>query len=597
MAQRPANTYVSQVFNFGVDKKIPLGFVNVVFNKNGTMAGYMNNGKFYALGEKLPETKSKEDVKKRYSGSIAERIAEAEKEVEESRKAAEFADKKSRDEMGQKEATARGDIYDNYANSLKPQINEYEFKLDFYARKIALGDKLSIIEENEIKDISKKYASIKKAYNEARFDALDMYYGKKETAETPTGKKIAQGKVEIPKTTTAETPAATPATTPVATPVATGADKGKSATATPPAAGTPVKTGSGDKGNIKVADNIPLDTQTFESTFTTGGVPAGYVPSEEAGAKRVTTAGDIAERYGLSEALFKNIPSLKAIFEDYVNPKKKMTDDEFIRRIRNDVWYKKNSAGIKQRFVQYYNYRDLQESGQETGTTQYEQDIESIVRSLEKRAVEIGSAAANDPIALRKAAENLYLTNKEDDTTYIDDFLASAIKPIAGMIGGRVTEGYSGAALQNYNALVKAARDNGFQVSDILPGGTNEQQVIQGIASGKIDINRVIADARKLAAQGQPQYVRDLLAQGYNLAQVFQPYRQTMATVLEIGDADQIDLNDPLLRSAITDKGDMNLYDFKKALRQDSRWQYTEQAKSDVSTAALNVLRDFGFQG
>jgi hypothetical protein len=383
----------------------------------------------------------------------------------------------------------------------------------------------------------------------------------------------------------------------VTPPPAAGADKGKTTGNTPPPSGTPGKTGSGDKGNIKIEDKIPLDTQTFESTFTTGGVPAGYVPSEEAGAKRVTTAGDIAERYGLSEALFKNIPSLKAIFEDYVNPKKKMTDDEFIRRIRNDVWYKKNSAGIKQRFVQYYNYRDLQESGQETGTTQYEQDIESIVRSLEKRAVEIGSAAANDPIALRKAAENLYLTNKEDDTTYIDDFLASAIKPIAGMIGGRVTEGYSGAALQNYNALVKAARDNGFQVSDILPGGTNEQQVIQGIASGKIDINRVIADARKLAAQGQPQYVRDLLAQGYNLAQVFQPYRQTMATVLEIGDADQIDLNDPLLRSAITDKGDMNLYDFKKALRQDNRWQYTEQAKSDVSTAALNVLRDFGFQG
>ena len=104
-------------------------------------------------------------------------------------------------------------------------------------------------------------------------------------------------------------------------------------------------------------------------------------------------------------------------------------------------------------------------------------------------------------------------------------------------------------------------------------------------------------DARKLAAQGQPQYVRDLLSQGFNLSQVFKPYRQTMANILEIGDPDQIDLNDPLLRSAITDKGDMNLYDFKKALRQDNRWQYTAQAKSDVSTAALGVLRDFGFQG
>ena len=165
------------------------------------------------------------------------------------------------------------------------------------------------------------------------------------------------------------------------------------------------------------------------------------------------------------------------------------------------------------------------------------------------------------------------------------------------MIGGKVTEGYSGAALQNYNALLKAARDNGFKISDIIPGGANEQQVLQGIASGKIDINRIAADARKLAAQGQPQYVRDLLAQGYNLDQIFKPYRQTMAAVLEIGDPDQIDLNDPLLRSAITDKGDMNLYDFKKALRQDNRWQYTEQAKADVSNAAFKVLRDFGFQG
>jgi hypothetical protein len=274
-----------------------------------------------------------------------------------------------------------------------------------------------------------------------------------------------------------------------------------------------------------------------------------------------------------------------------------MTDAEFVRRINDDIWYKKNSKGIKQRFVQYYNYRDLQESGQADGSTQYEQDIEKITRSLKKRAVEIGSAAANDPTALRQAAENLYLTNKETDTTYIDDFLASSIKTVAGMIGGKVTEGYSGAALQNYNALVKAARDNGFQVSDILPGGANEQQVLQGIASGNIDIKRVVAEALKLAAQGQPQYVRDLLAQGYNLSQIFQPYRQTMATVLELPDADQIDLNDPLLRTAITDKGDMNLYDFKKALRQDNRWQYTEQAKADVSNAALQVLRDFGFQG
>jgi hypothetical protein len=224
-------------------------------------------------------------------------------------------------------------------------------------------------------------------------------------------------------------------------------------------------------------------------------------------------------------------------------------------------------------------------------------EIAKIEAKLKKRAVEIGSAAANDPAALRQAAENLYITNRSEDEAFITDFLAASVKTMAGMIGGKVTQGYSGEALANYDKLVEAARDNGFQVSDILPGATTEQQVIQGIISGNIDVNRVIADARKLAAQGQPEYVRDLLSQGYTLKQVFAPYRQVMANVLEIGDANQIDLNDPLLRSAITEKGDMNLYDFKKALRADSRWQYTEQARQDVSTAALQVLRDFGFQG
>jgi len=299
--------------------------------------------------------------------------------------------------------------------------------------------------------------------------------------------------------------------------------------------------------------------------------------------------------FALSETLFKNIPSLNALLKRYVN--EKWTPDKLRKAIRDDVWYKQNSAEIKARYVQYYNYRDMQASGQAQGTTDYEMQIEKIVASLTKRAATIGSAAASDPAALRKAAENLYITNRSEDQSFIDDFLAASIRTVGGMIGGKGTEGYSGQALTNYKELLRTARSNGFQISDIIPGGANEQQVLQGIASGKLDINRIIQDARKLAAQGQPQYVRDLLAQGYNLDQVFKPYRQTMAAVLEIDDPDSIDLNDPLLRSAISDKGDMNVYDFKKALRKDNRWQYTEQARKDVSSATLDILRDFGFQG
>ena len=67
MATRPSNTYVSQVFNFGVDKNLPLGFVDVVYNKNGSMAGFISNGKFYEPGENIAKSKTEEEPRKQYS--------------------------------------------------------------------------------------------------------------------------------------------------------------------------------------------------------------------------------------------------------------------------------------------------------------------------------------------------------------------------------------------------------------------------------------------------------------------------------------------------------------------------------------------------
>jgi hypothetical protein len=381
---------------------------------------------------------------------------------------------------------------------------------------------------------------------------------------------------------------------------------------------------TGEYNNRKYKDGIEVLTPTtpsgqtlVTSTQTPAQTPAQTPPSAGAGAGAGASAGAGAgtgvkektaaeletealnvaagQDFALPETLFKNIPSLNTLLKKYVD--EKWTPDKLRKAIRDDLWFKQNSAEIKARYVQYYNYQDLLKSGQAKGSTDYEMQIAKIEANLKKRATEIGSAAASDPTALRKAAENLYITNRSEDTSFIDSFLAASIRPIAGTIGGKTTEGYSGQALSNYNLLVQAARDNGFQMSDIIPGGASEQQVLQGIAAGTIDVNRIIADSRKLAAQGQPQYVRDLLSQGYNLNQVYAPYRQTMATILDIRDPNQIDLNDPTLRAAITDKGDMNIYDFKKLLRRDDRWQYTEQAKEDVSTAALDVLRDFGFQG
>lgn len=348
-------------------------------------------------------------------------------------------------------------------------------------------------------------------------------------------------------------------------------------TPTTPTSGTPPKGGTGGtggKGGAGGGKTTPplTDAQQREEAL---GVVAG-------------------EDFDLPETIFNNVPSLKRILDRYV--KEDWTPDKLRKEIRNDIWFRQNSAAIKDRYVQLFNYRDLVSKGQAQGTTKYEQDIATLERQIADKARAMGSGIASDPAALRKAAENMYITNVGIDDAMTTDFIAAAIRPIGSTIGGKATEGYSGQALKDYQAIQDVARANGFSIKDIVPGGQSEQQVLQGIATGKIDPNRLAQDARKLAAQGQPQYVRDLLGQGYNLDQVFAPYRQTMANLLEIN-ADQIDLNDPTLRTAITDKGDMNVYDFKRTLKADKRWQYTENAKQEVSDAAFKVLRDFGFQG
>ena len=507
-------------------------------------------------------------------------IADAKKAQEASRIAAQKAQAQAAKDKIDAEVQARSKNQIDYANTLKPRLEQYESQLAIWARKIARGDKLSTVEQKEFDRLVKEYNSVNKAVDAALKKSNDILVeARKKVAAKPN--------VTVPNQPGPTGPAAT-APTSTTTPRPSTGTTGGGATGDGTTGGN---TGGTTGKEVPSGFNVGTFRKADEASMgQTDGVVSG--DREATALESAATAADLT----IPQTLFKNIPSLNAILKKYVNTPG-MTETAFLKLVRDDVWYKQNSKTIRDRYVQYYNYRDLQASGQAQGTTAYEIEIAKIEASLKKRAVEIGSAAASDPAALRKAAENLYITNRNDDESFITDFLAASVKPTAGMIGGKVTEGYSGEALTNYDKLVEAARDNGFQVSDILPGAATEQQVIQGIISGKIDVNRVIADARKLASQGQPQYVRDLLSQGYTLKQVFAPYRQVMANVLEIGDPGQIDLNDPLLRSAITDKGDMNLYDFRKALRQDNRWQYTAQAKEDVSTAALQVLRDFGFQG
>lgn len=61
---RPENTRTVNIFNYGVDKRFPLGFVDVVIdNETGLYVGFMQNDNFYPLGANPVEYDKAETIK------------------------------------------------------------------------------------------------------------------------------------------------------------------------------------------------------------------------------------------------------------------------------------------------------------------------------------------------------------------------------------------------------------------------------------------------------------------------------------------------------------------------------------------------------
>lgn len=175
-----------------------------------------------------------------------------------------------------------------------------------------------------------------------------------------------------------------------------------------------------------------------------------------------------------------------------------------------------------------------------------------------------------------------YYKDGIDDLTIIDE-----------LTGGIKAAGAAGEAGNALEVLRSVARSNGFNLDKDF--GNQLDGWLQRISRGEDieDFKRLIRQQAKL---GLPEKVGTLLDEGFDLSNIYAPYRNTMASLLELT-PDSISLDDPILRSAYGQDKEMSIYDFKRAVRKDPRWQYTDNARQETSSVALQVLRDFGFQG
>jgi hypothetical protein len=290
---------------------------------------------------------------------------------------------------------------------------------------------------------------------------------------------------------------------------------------------------------------------------------------------------------------------------DPATAKDDMDADEFARRlgasdwaIRNGTTYAKRDAQRRQydetlaKYNQQLELADTTEKkdailskiGQLKTTSSYAMGLASAKAYIEATAS--GLTGTMSPERLDAFVKRMYDSGNDKDPNIINRELAALVsyKPgmqLGGAVGGDLT------------TLRATARANGFDLDTSFGSSINDW--LQRLAKGE-SIETFKNTIRGAAKLGLPDKVANLLDQGLDLKDIYDPYKKVMASVLEVA-PDSIGLDDKTLRMAIGPEKEMSLYDFQRMLRKDSRWQYTNNAREEASDGVLGVLRNFGFQG
>jgi hypothetical protein len=151
----------------------------------------------------------------------------------------------------------------------------------------------------------------------------------------------------------------------------------------------------------------------------------------------------------------------------------------------------------------------------------------------------------------------------------------------------------TGTAGDYQNALMQWASRNGLSLSK-----ETAAKYVMNMTVGSQSLDDVKADLRRTYLAGAYPAWSDRINQGYDPADIFEPYVNDIRDLLE---DDQIGLNDPLMQQITQKVGNdgkpfaVPLYEAKQMARQDPRWQKTDNAYATYANVAQNLLRTFGF--
>jgi hypothetical protein len=289
---------------------------------------------------------------------------------------------------------------------------------------------------------------------------------------------------------------------------------------------------------------------------------------------------ELAAQYQSAVGIIYTVPELQGIFEQALN--EGWTPVRLNAAVQNSGWFRDNDQFARVAWAK-----------EQMGGADWQASLSDAQRVVMDSARQLG-ATINEQEAAALARRYIYEGWSESTRSgLLAKALSEKISFLPDSRGVTRMTGASGNLADNLRSLASA---NGMNFSNNW-----YESAARSVASGLSNADDWERDIREQAASYWPVY-GEKIRQGMNVYDLASPYIQSMAQEFEI-DPNQITLNDPYIRSALTGmspNGDFQptgLWEFQKKLRNDPRWENTSKAQNEITGVTGRVMQMFGLMG
>jgi hypothetical protein len=280
---------------------------------------------------------------------------------------------------------------------------------------------------------------------------------------------------------------------------------------------------------------------------------------------------DALNSYGFVGQLANAIPELKSILDQAIAGE--WVPAQFQRALQDSTWWRTNADAVRQMAT-------LQQLDPAT----YQQNLHNAHTKINLIAGEMGRTIDGRAVALQALLGNW-------DDQQIRHFIG-----LSGTLAGQPGEpdALAGQAAQLQQHMRQLAQNYGVAYTDSFLTGW-----LRRVQSGAdtLDGYESLIQAR---AKAQYAHLADQIDAGMTVRDIADPFIATYAQTLEVAES-AVDLTDPAIQKALQTKGadgtwsTKPMHQFVRDLKDDPRWESTENARQEAYAMVNRLGQDWGF--